>query len=216
MGAVTTRSNLVIESIKSAILSGQLKPDQVLVERRIAERLGVSKTPVREALIALARSGLLTTSPNQGISVRRLSLADIRHVYEERVLLEPWALAQVIGSGERDFATAADALDDARSHAASGDVAARALANRRFHRGMYSLCENDFVVRSLDGLQDLTALASASVLWEKWPTWDVESIEHRAIFDAACRGEADAAQELMHTHIETSIARVRAQDPATD
>src|SRR5215211_5972136 len=88
----TTASDLVADSIRAAILSGQLKPGETLVERRLAVQLGVSKTPVREALIALSTSGLVAVNPNRGVTVRRLTLDDIRKCYEVRLLLEPWAV----------------------------------------------------------------------------------------------------------------------------
>jgi DNA-binding GntR family transcriptional regulator len=73
---------------------------------------------------------------------------------------------------------------------------------------MYSKCENPLIVRALDNLQDLTALAIVSVLWEQWPTWRKEADEHDEILKAAEAGEADEAERLMRTHIERSIARL--------
>jgi DNA-binding GntR family transcriptional regulator len=213
LGIATSRSDLVVESIKAAILTGELKPNELLVERRIAEQLGISKTPVREALIVLMRSGLLAPAQKPGVCVRSLSIRDVRHIYEERVLLEPWAIENARGS-ERDFSDAREALEDIRRHARNGDVAARALANRRFHRGMYAACENRFIVEALDGLQDLTALAAAGVLWEKWHTWNEEFAEHEAIYLAASAGEMAQAAELMRRHIGASIERLAAQENA--
>lgn len=196
-----------MEALKSAIISGQLKPGQVLVERKIAEQLGVSKTPVREALIILERSGLLALE-NRSIAVRSLSFTDIRHVYEERVLLEPWAIIDA-ARFDKEFVAAGAGLADAKQHHIAGDNAARALANRRFHHGMYASSENGFIIRALDSLQDLTALAVAGVLWERWPQWEIEATEHEAIYDAARAGHANSAAELMRQHISASIERVR-------
>ena len=215
LGLSTNRSDLVVESIKTAILSGQLAPEEVLVERRIADQLGISKTPVREALIVLMRSGLVTVAPRRGVCVRRLSIREVRHIYEERVLLEPWAIAHARGP-HPDFSSAAQALDDVERHRVNGDTAASALANRRFHRAMYAQCDNGFIVESLDRLQDLTALAAASVLWEKWPTSDKEFSEHRAIHDAAHAGHLDKAADLMRSHIQASISRLLDEEAAED
>ncbi|MGW6172414.1 GntR family transcriptional regulator [Arthrobacter sp. NPDC055138] len=214
MGPAPTRSGLIVESLKSAIFSGTLRPGETLVERRIADQLGVSKTPVREALIVLERSGLVATA-NRRIEVRRLSFADVRHIYEQRVLLEPWAIedAARIDPG---FTAARQALDDARQHAKEGNTAGQALANRRFHRGMYSNCENDFVVKALDSLQDLTALAVVGVLWERWPRGAAEAAEHEAIYEAAHRGDAKAAAAMMRDHITASIDLVRQHERRSD
>lgn len=206
LGAVPTRASMIVESLKLAIFSRQLKPGQILVERKIAEQLGVSKTPIREALIVLQRSGLLAMK-GRSIAVRSLSLTDIRHVYEERVLLEPWAVLDA-ARFDTQFEEAGQALADAREHAAVGDQVARALANRRFHRGMYASSENNFIVQALDRLQDLTALAVVGVLWEHWPIGDIEAAEHEAIYEAARIGDANAASALMRDHIAASINRV--------
>ena len=217
LGPATTRSDLVAASIRTAILSGRLKPDEVLVERRIAEQLGVSKTPVREALIAMTSSGLLTPTRNRGVAVRRLRTADVRRIYEMRILLEPWATAQVAAAGGFDATDARDALAAADRCAAADDQAGLSLANRRFHRSLYAGCANDLVVRSLDDLQDLTALGTVSLLWEKWPTWRSELQEHREILRAVEEGRAADAEELLRRHIQRSITRLaEAEDQRGD
>ncbi|HWM34150.1 MAG TPA: GntR family transcriptional regulator [Pseudolysinimonas sp.] len=212
LGESTTRTDLVVEAIRAAILSGQFRPGQDLVERRLAEALGVSKTPVREAFIVLARSGLLTTSQNRGVTVRQLSPRDFRHVYEQRALLEPWAIASLERLDDTAYATASQAIREADAAAAAGDLVQRALAGRRFHREMYAQCENSLVVDSLDALQDLTSLAIVGVLWERWPVWQQESEEHQRILDAAHSGDTRTASELMRQHIETSIERLAMQE----
>lgn len=215
VGTTTSRADLVAESIRGAILGRTLKPGDVLVERQLAEQLGVSKTPVREALIALARTGLLTINRGRGATVRNLSYVEIRHVYEERVLIEPWALQRVVESGRRDFAEARAALTEAEEYAKRGDEAARALANRRFHRGLYFKCENTLVVNALDALQDLVALAVVTVFWAEWSSGDLESSEHEAILSAAQAGEAHRAESLLSAHIEKSIKRALARENST-
>jgi DNA-binding GntR family transcriptional regulator len=208
LGRSTTRSDLVAASIKSAILSGHLRPDELLVERRIAEQLGVSKTPVREALISLTSSGLLTPTRNRGIAVRRLRAEDVQRIYEMRMLVEPWAAGQVAGSGSFDADEARHALEDAARFLEADDHAGLSLANRRFHRCLYSTCPNELVVRSLDDLQDLTALGTVSLLWEQWPTWRHEAHEHRDILAAMRERRAADAEELLRGHIQRSITRL--------
>ncbi|WP_142053030.1 GntR family transcriptional regulator [Pseudonocardia kunmingensis] len=208
LGRSTTRSDLVAASIKSAILSGRLQPDEVLVERRLAEQLGVSKTPVREALIALTSSGLLTPTRNRGIAVRRLRAEDVQRIYEMRMLVEPWAAAQVAGGDRFDAAEARRALEDAARFLEADDHGGLSMANRRFHRCLYSTCPNELAVRTLDDLQDLTALGTVSLLWEQWPTWRDEAQEHHEILAAVEGGQADATERLVRGHIQRSITRL--------
>ena len=99
-------------------------------------------------------------------------------------------------------------VEDGKSLANKDESAVLAMTNRRFHRLMYSKCENPIIVRALDSLQDLTALAIVSVLWEHWPTWRKEADEHDELLKAAAAGEADEAEGLMRSHIQRSIARL--------
>src|SRR5580704_1238520 len=90
-GALPSRTVAVLQAIKHAILAGELKPGQALVETDLAELLGVSKTPVREALKTLAGAGLVTMSPYRGATVRAIDPASAAAIYDLRLLLEPEA-----------------------------------------------------------------------------------------------------------------------------
>jgi DNA-binding GntR family transcriptional regulator len=207
----TSRSDRVAGSLRNAILSGRLRPDEVLVERRLADMLGVSKTPVREALIMLSGTGLVTLTRNRGMTVRRLTLVEVQQVYEERVLLEPWAVAQAIARGGIDFDAAAATMDKATEHAEAGDATALTVTNRQFHRALYSACENMFIVQALDQLQDLTVLA-IGLVWENWPNRHAETVEHQEILQAARAGDAPKAEALVRLHIDRSLSRIRARN----
>ena len=156
----------MLEAIKHAILAGELKPGQALVETDLAEVLGVSKTPVREALKTLAGAGLVTMSPYKGAAVRVVDDEQARHVYDARLLVEPEALARAVTSGH-DWLPAHQALHRADQAA---DQAERSLANRDFHRELYAGCGNPLLIRMLDDLRDQTALVSAAA-WRHEPDW---------------------------------------------
>src|SRR5580704_15417594 len=108
-GALPSRTVAVLEAIKHAILAGELMPGQALVETDLAEVLGVSKTPVREALKTLAGAGLVTINQYKGAAVRVVDDEQARHVYDARLLLEPEALARAVARGH-DWQGAHDAL----------------------------------------------------------------------------------------------------------
>jgi len=203
----TTRTDLVADAIRTAILSGRLAQGETLVERRLAERLGVSKTPVREALIGLAATGLVVIGPNRGVTVRVVDRADLRKAYEVRLLLEPWAIGRAAASGHPADG-AREALAEAQALLAGTDTAALSLANRRFHRELYARCGNELVVAQLDTLQDLAALGSVTVLWRDRPTWPEEHEEHEAVLAAVEAGDAALAERLTRGHIERSVARL--------
>ena len=195
-----SRTDFVLESIKEAILNGKLKPGQALVETDLAATLKVSKTPVREALKTLAGSGLVVMSPYKGAAVRTVDAAMAASVYDVRMLMEPEALRRAVLLGA-SFDEAALALRDV------GDLAARSLANRRFHRALYAGCGNPLMIEILDGLRDQAALITVAG-WGICPTWDDEAAEHRAILAAAVAGQGDLAFELLRRHIQTFADRV--------
>jgi len=221
-GAAPSRTEAVLDAIKHAILAGELRPGQGLVETELAQLLGVSKTPVREALKTLAGAGLVTMSPYRGATVRAIDPASAAAIYDLRLLLEPEAVRRAVqasavqaggvqaggvqaggvqagagGPDEGAWTTAQAAL--AASDAAA-DQAQRSLANREFHRALYLACGNSLLVKALDDLRDQTALVSV-LSWEQGASWQQEAAEHRAILAAARSGAADEAAALLHAHI---------------
>jgi DNA-binding GntR family transcriptional regulator len=207
-GALPSRTVAVLEAIKHAILAGELKPGQALVETDLAEVLGVSKTPVREALKTLAGAGLVTMNPYKGAAVRVVDDEAARHVYDARLLLEPEALGRAVAAGH-DWQPAHQALARADS---ARDQAERSLANRDFHRELYTGCGNPLLVRMLDDLREQTALVSAAAWrhepdWLQTPSWEHEAAEHRAVLQAAEAGDAGHATSLLRGHITSFVAR---------
>jgi DNA-binding GntR family transcriptional regulator len=193
-GAVPSRTEAVHAAIKHAILTGELRPGQALVETDLAGLLGVSKTPVREALKTLAGAGLVTMSPYKGAVVRVIGDTEARHLYDLRMLLEPEGLVRSV---KRDWAGAAAAL---RRADGATDPAERSLANRDFHRELYAGCDNHRLVQILDDLRDQTALVSTAA-WRRGDSWQQEAAEHLAILDAASVGNISAAADLLRAHI---------------
>jgi DNA-binding GntR family transcriptional regulator len=202
VGAIPLRTAAVLDAIKHAILAGELRPGQALVEAELAQALGVSKTPVREALKTLAGAGLVTMSPYRGASVRVIDGDSAHAIYDLRLLLEPEAVRRAAGRGS-GWDAARQAL--ARADAAPGE-AERSIANREFHRALYLECGNPLLVGVLDDLRDQTALVSAAA-WQHEPSWRQEAGEHRAILAAAAAGDAEQAGRLLAAHIGDFAAR---------
>jgi DNA-binding GntR family transcriptional regulator len=202
IAAIPPRTLVVLDAVKHAILTGELRAGQSLIETELAQMLGVSKTPVREALKTLAGAGLVTMSPYKGATVRRVDDELARSVYDLRLLLEPEALRRSVPrTGTWEAARRALARSDAAT-----DQASRSLANRDFHRALYLGCGNALLVEVLDDLRDQTALVSAAV-WQKNPSWHQEAEEHRVILAAAEAGDAARAGDLLATHIESFVTR---------
>jgi DNA-binding GntR family transcriptional regulator len=208
--APQSRTTHVLEVLKSAILNGELAPGQALVEADIAARLGVSKTPVREALKSLEGTGLVVIRPYTGAIVRIFGDEDAAAIYDMRLLLEPEAVRRSVAS-RADLGEAAAAWE--RSQAAA-DGSERSIANREFHRALYRHCGNPLLIRTLDGLSDQIALISAGS-WARSASWPHEAEEHARILDLARTGDADGAAALVRDHI-AGFARRHIAVPAED
>lgn len=194
--ATTSRTSHVEQILKAAILNGQLTPGQALVESDLAGQLGVSKTPVREALKTLEGTGLVVIRPYTGASVRVFTDDDALAIYDMRLLLEPEAVRRSLAAGV-DLAKAESAL--ARASAAA-DGSERSIANRDFHRALYEHCGNPLLLRTLDGLRDQIALISAGS-WARNASWEQEADEHRRILELARTGDTTGAAQLATDHI---------------
>ncbi|NJQ02130.1 GntR family transcriptional regulator [Streptomyces zingiberis] len=199
---IPSRTQVVLEAVKHSILTGALRPGQALVETELAQRFGVSKTPVREALKTLAGSGLVVISQYKGVTVRMVDAAMAREVCDVRLLLEPEALRRSVTQGA-SLEEARKALEQA-DHA--GGPAERSLANRAFHRALYLPCGNPLLARMLDDLRDQAALVS-TVAWAADPSWEREAREHREILRTALAGDGDGAARLLHDHIGSFVRR---------
>jgi DNA-binding GntR family transcriptional regulator len=198
----------VLATVRQMILTGELAPGQQLVETELAERFGVSKTPVREALKTLAGSGLVTMSQFKGASVRIVDATMAVAVYDLRLVLEPAALARSVRAGA-DFTKAGEELEKA---AKARSDAERSMLNRDFHRALYAGCGNPLMVETLDGLRDQAALITVAG-WGITASWRDEAAEHAAILDAAQKADAEQAADLLRQHILSFIDRVFADLP---
>jgi len=204
-GAIPSRTEAVLDAVKHAILAGELRPGQSLVETELAQVLGVSKTPVREALKTLAGAGLVAMSPYRGATVREIDVTTAAAIYDLRLLVEPEAVGRAVraAASAGPWAPARAALE---ASSAAQDQAQRSLANRDFHRALYLGCGNSLIIKVLDDLRDQTALVSA-LSWQQAPSWQQEAAQHQAILAAAQAGDADLAARLLREHIAGFAAR---------
>ena len=163
-GAAPSRTEAVLDAIRHAILAGELRPGQSLVETELAQLLGVSKTPVREALKTLAGAGLVTMSPYRGATVRAIDAASAAAIYDLRLLLEPEAVRRAVrgrwgtvrGRTVQDRAVQDRAVQDRAVQAGPGGLDAgrsRPMGDRaggpgrvrrRRRRGAASLANREF------------------------------------------------------------------------
>ena len=193
--------SLAYERIKGDILDERLLPRQPLIEAELAARYGMSKTPVREALLSLAREGLVEMNSFRGGRVRDFAADDARDIYEVRELLEPFALRRAVprltGDDRRSLRTL---LEEARTAAEDGDRRELSRLNCAFHGSLVARCGNEKVKEILAHLQNQVRVMSLR-LWNVRATHLREAEQHEAILAAVEEGHADLAAELLGEHI---------------
>lgn len=135
-----------LDALREAILSGELKPGQTLTETDLARQLGVSRAPIREALRILNSEGLVETIPYRGTTVRRLTKTDIEEIYSMRILLETYAMEQVIKKcAADDLRRLRDIVDRMVSAGDGGDLIAVNALDRDFHDALIEMSEHSLL-----------------------------------------------------------------------
>jgi DNA-binding GntR family transcriptional regulator len=195
-----SRTQQVYAALREDIVRTRLAPGQVVIEPELAQRFGVSKTPVREALQILAVEGLVTVIPRRGYVVRQLGLNDLREVLDLRTFIEPPLAAAATRRSTPEFVEELTAIYSAQ---VDGDgVAELTDAARAFHECILDASKNNRARGLMDSLFDETTRGhhlvpeiSANI------HSDVEREGHRAVLAAITAGDADAAEAAMRAHL---------------
>lgn len=196
------------ERLKRMILDGDLLPGHPLIEASIAEELGMSKTPIREALRILSHSGLVTTDNFRTLRVRRLTADDVREIYEIRAALEPIAIERACRARTSETERSlAELIAQAEAEVTGRELRRLVRTNRELHRALVRDCGNREIISVLDGYEERLTLAIL-VGWNRIDTSEVEYQEHRAIVEVFLEGNASEAAALMRTHITEHLPRL--------
>jgi DNA-binding GntR family transcriptional regulator len=207
--ALGTAQQHAVDWLRRAIVSGELRPGQRVNQEDVAERVGLSVAPVREALRALEQEGQVTYLPRRGYFVTELRIADLEEIYELRRVLEAHAARRALPA--LDAATLARVEGAAREcveTARSGDVAAELAANRRFHFAILEVPGRPHAMRLIRMLWDSTEAYRA--LYYGSPAERDRSIEaHARILAALHAGDADALVAELDAHRERALTVLR-------
>ena len=201
---------MVADHLRTAILDGELRPGVWLRQRQIAEELGVSPMPVREALTQLAAEGVVEHVPYRGARVAMFSTDDVADLYANRALLESMAAAAAAQNITPDELTELrDLQSQMRGKLTSGSLSEYSRLNRRFHRVLYLASKREYLVRALDRIWSAfpTMMMSyyAQTTSERLVEREAQDLEeHAAIIAALEDSGSERAEELMRQHIETN------------
>jgi DNA-binding GntR family transcriptional regulator len=195
-----TAQQFVLGELRRAITSGQLKPGTPIRQDALAEQLGVSRVPLREALKTLEGESLVVHEAHRGYFVAELSLADLREVYRIREVLEAEAVREACARMDEHGLAALEAVqDEVDAEAAAGDVAAMAAANRRFHFTLFETAGMPRLLRLIATQWDATE-AYRSLYYAGAGHRDRVLHEHRAVLAALHAGDTKEALRLLDDH----------------
>ena len=199
---------LVQQELERIILSGGLPAGSKLNEAAIAERLGVSRGPVREAFRALEESGLVRLEKNRGVFVRRIPVEEADEIYELRAVLDEFVgrrLTQRVTSEQvRELRARVDRMEKA---AAKGDVDAYLAANVDFHDRLVELAGNAKLLVMYRRLVNELHLFRHATL-AQGGALPVSTREHRDIIDKIAAGQPTAAGRALYDHVMASRERM--------
>ena len=188
--------------IRARIISGAMRPGQLYALGATASELGVSVTPVREAVLELARERLVDLARNRGFRVREMSEHELNEIVEFRKIVEVGAVRLV---AQRNLLEHASGLQDlaraTEKFAAAGDWVAFLDSDRDFHMGIMGHLHNDRLLQVAGSLRDQSRLYGLDYVA------GTESLirsthEHTALLDAIVAGQADEAATIMDRHLQ--------------
>lgn len=197
-GNAASQGNATYRRLLDEIREGRLMPGERLRETELAERLGVSRTPVREAIRQLEADGLVGHVPRIGASVRKLDYAEVMELYEMRAVLEGTAARLAARAASEVELQELAALNEQLAGAGTGPEASR--LNRIFHATLLDVAKNRFLSRSMLSLQRALLILGPSQLSDSARA--VEAVdEHRHLLDALLTRDGAVAESAMRAHI---------------
>lgn len=191
----------VYAHVKQAVLERRYEGGTLLTEGDLAEAVGVSRTPVREALLRLEAEGLLKLYPKKGALVLPVSAQEIADVVETRLLVERHAVTKVVPAGPQLLARLEEVLEEQKEHAAAGDLNAFAVADRCFHAAIVRAAGNGILAQLYDQLRDRQLRMGVATMHAEPGRIAKNITEHTEILTALRSGDAAAAAGLVERHI---------------
>ncbi len=201
-----TLADAVASAVREAIAAGELTEGTTYSVYQLAELLGVSRSPVREALLRLAGAGLVEIARNRGFRVVLPTTHDVEEIFEIRLALEPAACrraARRCGPADRLVVTAH--LSTMHEAADRNDPASFWPADRALHDALLRAAGNGRAAAIIDQLRATTALLGPPTTATGRTLTEIHA-EHAPVVAAVVAGDADTAEEAMRIHLETTVA----------
>ncbi len=197
-------AKIAFKSLRHSILMNELTPGIIYNEKSLARDLGISRTPVREALLELASKRIVKFLPQKGVVVNTFSTKDIEEVFEIRAVLEVFSIKKICLNYKKIDISVLKIHQTELKHAAKHRDAERFIeADRRFHIGITKLTVNNYLMDMMNDIRDIMHLMGFKALNIKGRMEKVIG-EHGNILQAIVKGEVNKAMKQMETHLEYS------------
>lgn len=209
MDAFLPLRDVVFHTLREAILKGELKPGERLMEMHLAEKLGVSRTPIREAIRMLEKEGLAVTIPRKGAQVAGMTEKDLQDVLEIRDALDGLAVAKACERmNEQAVAELTKAMHGFETAVKGKDVRKIVEADENFHNVIYKVTCNPTLENIIHNLREQMYRYRYEYVKDN-ADYAILIEEHEKILDGLKNKKLDDVRAIMHTHLTNQVEAVR-------
>ncbi len=201
--------DVVFNTLRNAILRGDLKPGERLMEMHLANKLGVSRTPIREAIRMLEQEGLAVTIPRKGAQVAKMTEKDLQDVLEIRDSLDELAVSMACKRmTPEQLVELKESMHDFELATRTKDVRKIVEADETFHNVIYRMADNPKLENIVNNLREQMYRYRYEYVKGN-STYSQLIEEHAAIIEGFERQDSQYVKNIMHTHLENQIEAVR-------
>jgi DNA-binding GntR family transcriptional regulator len=199
----------VYAHVKAGILGHRYPAGELLTEGELATEVGVSRTPVREALLRLEAEGLLRLYPKRGALVVPVTADEARNVLEARAVIEAWAAPRAVAAGAALVTRLEPLFEQMRAHCRAGDTRPFVEADRAFHEAVVDSAGNAILSRLYTSLRDRQLCMSEAAISAAETRMATALGQHEALLAALRDGDAETFTARTAEHVETAAAHGR-------
>jgi DNA-binding GntR family transcriptional regulator len=204
-----TAADRAYDHVKHAILDGSYAGGELLTEGEVADAVGVSRTPVREAMLRLQVEGMLKLYPKKGAMVVPVTAAEAEAVLEARTLVESWAAPRAAARGAGLADELEPYLTQMREHRDSGYVSGFSQSDRSFHERIVAAAGNDVLTRLYRSLRERQICISEAVMRLSTERMDIALADHARLVQLLRDGDEAGFVELTGQHLRQAVDNAR-------
>ncbi|WHY66529.1 GntR family transcriptional regulator [Neobacillus sp. SuZ13] len=193
-------AEMAYTAIRKSIINGELRPGYPVLESEFSERLGISRTPIREAINRLKAEDLIERLPRKGIFVKALSMEDLYKKYEVAEGLEGMVAYLVALDPAGNLAKLQNSIIGMENALCLEDTEQWIEADERYHAALLNLCKNEHLVDHLRRLNEKLHLARLLLIARSAPDKNQSTMEHKAAFEAIKARDATLARTITQNH----------------